>query len=131
MIELPAAVINVGEIASESDFISFGTNDLTQTCLGISRDDAGKFLRDYVDKGIFTKDPFASIDEKTVGELLKIAITNSRKSNPKIKIGICGEHAGDPASIKFLNKIGVDYISCSPFRIPVAKVCAGKYECKQ
>ena len=131
MIELPAAVINAGEIASESDFISFGTNDLTQTCLGISRDDAGKFLRDYVDKGIFTKDPFASIDEKTVGELLKIAITNSKKSNPKIKIGICGEHAGDPASIKFLNQIGVDYISCSPFRIPVAKVCAGKYECKQ
>ena len=127
MIELPAAVINAGEIASESDFISFGTNDLTQTCLGISRDDAGKFLRTYVDKGIFIKDPFASIDEKTVGELLKMAIANSRKSNPKIKIGICGEHAGDPASIRFLNQIGVDYISCSPFRIPVAKVCAGKY----
>ncbi len=130
MIELPAAVINAGEIASEANFISFGTNDLTQTCLGISRDDAGKFLRTYIEKGIFFEDPFASIHEQTVGELLKMAVISSRKHNPAIKIGICGEHAGDPASIKFFNKLKIDYISCSPFRIPIAKVSAGKYNTK-
>jgi pyruvate,orthophosphate dikinase len=130
MIELPAAVINAGEIASEADFISFGTNDLTQTCLGISRDDAGKFLRTYMEKGIFFEDPFSSIHEQTVGELLKMAVISSRKHNPTIKIGICGEHAGDPASIKFFNKLKIDYISCSPFRIPIAKVSAGKYNTK-
>ena len=127
MIEVPAAIINAGEIAKEADFISFGTNDLTQTCLGISRDDAGQFLRAYIDKGIFTKDPFSTIHEETVGELLKMAIKNSRKCNPNIKIGVCGEHAGDPVSIKFLSTLSIDYISCSPFRIPVAKVCAGKF----
>lgn len=130
MIELPAAVINAGEIASEVDFISFGTNDLTQTCLGISRDDAGKFLKTYIEKGIFAEDPFSTIDQPTVGELLKMAITDSRKRNPNIKIGVCGEHAGDPASIKFLNKLQIDYISCSPFRIPIAKISAGKYNIK-
>ena len=130
MIELPAAVINAGEIASEADFISFGTNDLTQTCLGISRDDAGKFLRTYIEKGIFLEDPFASIHEQTVGELLKMAIASSRKHNPNIKIGVCGEHAGDPTSIKFLSKLKIDYISCSPYRIPIAKVSAGKYNIK-
>ncbi|WP_236869991.1 pyruvate, phosphate dikinase [Candidatus Bandiella numerosa] len=130
MIELPAAVINAGEIASEADFISFGTNDLTQTCLGISRDDAGKFLRTYMEKGIFFEDPFSSIHEQTVGELLKMAVISSKKHNPAIKIGICGEHAGDPASIKFFNKLKIDYISCSPFRIPIAKVSAGKYNAK-
>lgn len=130
MIELPAAVINAGEIASEADFISFGTNDLTQTCLGISRDDAGKFLRTYIEKGIFLEDPFSSIHEQTVGELLKMAIESSRKHNPNIKIGVCGEHAGDPTSIKFLGKLKIDYISCSPYRIPIAKVSAGKYNTK-
>ena len=130
MIELPAAVINAGEIASEADFISFGTNDLTQTCLGISRDDAGKFLRTYIEKGIFLEDPFSSIHEQTVGELLKMAIVSSRKHNPNIKIGVCGEHAGDPTSIKFLSKLKIDYISCSPYRIPIAKVSAGKYNIK-
>ncbi|WPX96465.1 pyruvate, phosphate dikinase [Candidatus Bandiella euplotis] len=127
MIELPAAAINAGEIAKEADFISFGTNDLTQTVLGISRDDAGKFLREYMDKDIFKKDPFSSIDQKTVGKLLTMAVLESRKSNPKIKIGICGEHAGDPNSIEFFDSIKVDYVSCSPFRIPVAKVAVGKY----
>ena len=127
MIELPAAAVNVSEIAKEADFISFGTNDLTQTSLGISRDDAGKFLHQYVEKGIFEKDPFISIDKPTVGKLLRIAVADSRKVNPKIKIGVCGEHAGDPESIKFFNEIKVDYISCSPFRIPIAKVAAGKY----
>ena len=126
MIELPSAIINAGEIASESDFISFGTNDLTQTCLGISRDDSSKFLKTYIDNNIFIEDPFVSIDRKTVGELLKIAIISSRKANPKIEIGICGEHAGDPKSIEFFNKIKVDYLSCSPFRIPIAKTCASK-----
>ena len=127
MIELPAAVINAAAIAKEADFISFGTNDLTQTALGISRDDAGKFLREYISKGIFKKDPFASIDEGTVGKLLEMAVIESRKANPKIKIGVCGEHAGDPDSIEFFDKIKLDYVSCSPFRIPVAKVAAGKY----
>jgi pyruvate, orthophosphate dikinase len=130
MIELPAAVINAGEIASEADFISFGTNDLTQTCLGISRDDAGKFLRTYIEKGIFLEDPFSTINEQTVGELLKIAVASSKKSNPNIKIGVCGEHAGDPTSIKFLSTLKIDYISCSPFRIPIAKVATGKYNTK-
>ena len=127
MIELPSAIMNIAEIAKEADFISFGTNDLTQTSLGISRDDAGKFLREYVKKGIFVKDPFASIDKNTVGKLLKLAVIDSRKANPKIKIGVCGEHAGDPESIKFFNEINLDYISCSPFRIPIAKVSVGKY----
>jgi pyruvate,orthophosphate dikinase len=130
MIELPAAAINAAEIAKEADFISFGTNDLTQTALGISRDDAGKFLREYISKGIFKKDPFASIDEGTVGKLLEGAVIESRKANPKIKIGVCGEHAGDPDSIEFFDKIKLDYVSCSPFRIPVAKVAAGKYAIK-
>ena len=127
MIELPAAIMNATEIAKEADFISFGTNDLTQTSLGISRDDAGKFLRQYIKKGIFANDPFASIDKSTVGKLLRLSVIESRKANPKIKIGVCGEHAGDPKSIEFFNEIKVDYISCSPFRIPVAKVAAGKY----
>ncbi|WP_405302662.1 putative PEP-binding protein [Kordia sp.] len=117
-------------MASEADFISFGTNDLTQTCLGISRDDAGKFLRIYIEKGIFLEDPFASIYEQTVGELLKMAIESSRKHNPNIKIGVCSEHAGDPTSIKFLSKLKIDYISCSHYRIPIAKVSAGKYNIK-
>ena len=130
MIELPSAIMNIAEIAKEADFISFGTNDLTQTTLGISRDDAGKFLRQYIEKGVFAKDPFVSIDKSTVGKLLKIAVIDSRKANSKIKIGVCGEHAGDPESIKFFNEIGIDYISCSPFRIPIAKVSAGKYNIK-
>jgi pyruvate,orthophosphate dikinase len=130
MIELPAAAINAAEIAKEADFISFGTNDLTQTALGISRDDAGKFMREYIANGIFEKDPFVMIDKNTVGKLLQIAIADSRKANPKIKIGVCGEHAGDPDSIEFFDKINLDYISCSPFRVPVAKVAAGKYNVK-
>jgi pyruvate,orthophosphate dikinase len=130
MIELPSAAINAAEIASEADFISFGTNDLTQTTLGISRDDAGKFLREYIRHGIFSKDPFALIDKNSVGKLLQMAVSDSRKSNPKIKIGVCGEHAGDPDSIEFFNSIKVDYISCSAFRVPVAKIAAGKYNFK-
>ena len=129
MIELPSAVINSSEIAREADFISFGTNDLTQTCLGISRDDANKFLEPYIANKIFGSNPFQTIDEKTVGTLIKIAIQRSRKSNPNIKIGICGEHAGDSRSIKFFNSVNIDYVSCSPFRIPVAKIATAKYNC--
>ena len=127
MIELPAAIINSGEISKEADFISFGTNDLTQTCLGISRDDASNFLKTYINKNIFNNNPFVTIQEQSVGRLLKIAIQKSRKYNPKIKIGICGEHAGDPKSIKFFNKMQVNYISCSPFRVPIAKISTAKY----
>ena len=126
MIELPSAVINISSVAQEVDFISFGTNDLTQTCLGISRDDSAKFLKQYTDKGIFTSDPFVSIEE-TVKILIQTAATKARVANPKIKIGVCGEHAGDPESIKFFLKEGLDYISCSPFRVPVAQVAAARF----
>ncbi|MFQ3306795.1 MAG: pyruvate,orthophosphate dikinase [Candidatus Midichloriaceae bacterium] len=127
MIELPAAVLNIEDIAKEVDFISFGTNDLTQTTLGISRDDAGKFLKEYVNKGIIKHDPFVTIDVLTVGKLIADAIEGSRKVNPKIKIGVCGEHAGDPESIKFFSTLALDYISCSAYRVPIAKIMSGKY----
>ena len=129
MIELPSAIIHSKEIAQEADFVSFGTNDLTQTCLGISRDDASKFLNTYIDNGIFKNDPFQTIDEETVGTLIIMAVQKIRKLNNKIQIGVCGEHAGDSESIKFFHDIKVDYISCSPFRIPVAKIAAAKYSC--
>ena len=122
MIELPRAALRAKDIAKFADFFSFGTNDLTQTTFGISRDDSGKFLNDYVENKIFNKDPFISIDEKGVGELIKIAISKARSVNSKIKIGICGEHGGEPQSIKFLVKAGVDYISCSPYRVPIASL---------
>lgn len=126
MIELPRAIILAGEIAKVVDFISFGTNDLTQTTFGISRDDASSFLRDYLDKGIMNNDPFASIDEHGVGVLIQMAVEKSRIANPNIKIGICGEHGGDPKSIAFFEKLGLDYVSCSPYRIPIAKFAAAR-----
>ena len=129
MIELPSAIIHSKEIAKEADFISFGTNDLTQTCLGISRDDASKFLNTYIDNGIFQNDPFQTINKDTVGELIVMAIKKIREVNNKIQIGVCGEHAGDSESIKFFHDIKVNYISCSPFRIPVAKIAAAQYSC--
>ena len=124
MIETPRAVMIASDLASECDFFSFGTNDLTQLTYGFSRDDSGKFLDDYVEKGIFKSDIFKSIDTKGVGKLLEMAITSARRINPNIKIGICGEHAGDPLSIKFFKKLDIDYRSCSVFRVPVAIVGA-------
>ncbi|MDT4874852.1 Pyruvate, phosphate dikinase [compost metagenome] len=122
MIELPRACLRAGDIANMVDFISFGTNDLTQTTFGISRDDAPTFLAAYQRKGIYERDPFVTIDEKGVGELISIAIQRGRAANPKLKIGVCGEHAGDPASLRFFSGLGIDYVSCSPYRVPVARL---------
>ena len=131
MIELPSAALSSSEIAKDADFFSFGTNDLTQTTLGLSRDDASKFLGQYVDKKIFKTDPFVSIDPKTVGRLVEISSNDGKKANKSLKIGVCGEHAGDPNSINFLNTLKIDYISCSPFRIPTARLAAAQSETKE
>ncbi|MBM3549294.1 MAG: pyruvate, phosphate dikinase [Alphaproteobacteria bacterium] len=126
MIELPRAALRAQEIAESAEFFSFGTNDLTQTAFGLSRDDSGSFLKTYQDKGIFETDPFVSIDIEGVGELMEIAAERGRKSRPDIKLGICGEHGGDPASIRFCDKIGLDYVSCSPYRVPIARLAAAQ-----
>ena len=126
MIELPRAALQAGEIAKTAEFFSFGTNDLTQTTLGVSRDDAGSFLGLYATKGLLPADPFATLDTVGVGELMKIAVERGRKTNPKLTIGICGEHGGDPASIVFCETIGLDYVSCSPFRVPIARLAAAQ-----
>ncbi len=128
MIELPRAALQAKDISKHADFFSFGTNDLTQTTYGISRDDSGKFLNDYIDNKIFDVDPFVSIDQSGVGELVEIASSRGRKTNKKIKLGICGEHGGDPKSIEFCSKTGLDYVSCSPFRVPVARLAAAQAE---
>ena len=127
MIELPRAAIKAGDIAKHAEFFSFGTNDLTQTTFGISRDDSGKFLNDYLENKIFSIDPFVSIDEG-VGDLVKIAVQQGKKQNKSIKLGICGEHGGDPKSIKFCSDAGLDYVSCSPYRVPVARLAAAQSE---
>ena len=126
MIELPRAAIRAKDIAKYADFFSFGTNDLTQTTFGISRDDSGKFLNDYVENKIFNKDPFVSIDERGVGELIKIATERGRLEKKSLKLGICGEHGGDPASIEFCEKAKLNYVSCSPYRVPVARLAAAQ-----
>ena len=126
MIELPRAALKAGEIAEVGEFFSFGTNDLTQTTLGVSRDDAGRFLTTYVDKGIYAKDPFVSLDIEGVGELIEIAAERGRKTRPGIKLGICGEHGGDPASIAFCHATGLDYVSASPYRVPIARLAAAQ-----
>jgi len=126
MIELPRAALKAGEIAEVGAFFSFGTNDLTQTALGVSRDDAGRFLGTYVDKGIYAKDPFVSLDVEGVGELIEIAAQRGRKTRADIKLGICGEHGGDPASIAFCNRVGLDYVSASPYRVPIARLAAAQ-----
>jgi pyruvate, orthophosphate dikinase len=126
MIELPRAALMAGKIAEVGEFFSFGTNDLTQTTLGVSRDDAAKFLGVYVDKGIFTRDPFVSLDIEGVGELVKLAAERGRATRPNIKLGICGEHGGDPASIAFCESIGLDYVSASPYRVPIARLAAAQ-----
>jgi pyruvate,orthophosphate dikinase len=126
MIELPRAAVTADEIAKEADFFSFGTNDLTQTTLGLSRDDAGKFLGTYVSLGLFEKDPFVTIDRRGVGSLVKLAVDLGRKSRSDLKVGVCGEHGGDPASIEFFHQVGLDYVSCSPYRVPVARLAAAQ-----
>lgn len=131
MIELPRAALQAGEIAHYADFFSFGTNDLTQTTLGISRDDAGHFMGAYQRAGVFEADPFASIDVAGVGELVQIAVERGRKTKPSIKLGVCGEHGGDPASIAFFQSVGLDYISCSPYRVPIARLAAAQAAIKE
>ncbi|MFS8037349.1 pyruvate, phosphate dikinase [Xanthobacter sp. AM11] len=131
MIELPRAALRAEEIAKGAEFFSFGTNDLTQTCFGVSRDDAGTFLGPYVQKGILEVDPFVSIDVDGVGELVKIGVERGRKSRPDIKLGICGEHGGDPASVAFCHEVGLNYVSCSPFRVPIARLAAAQAALKK
>jgi pyruvate,orthophosphate dikinase len=127
MIELPRAALCADEIAREAEFFSFGTNDLTQTALGLSRDDAeGKFLTTYLESGVIEDNPFETLDQEGVGELIRIGVSRGRAAIPGLKIGICGEHGGDPRSIAFCHKSGLDYVSCSPFRLPVARLAAAQ-----
>jgi pyruvate,orthophosphate dikinase len=126
MIELPRAALMAGEIAEEGSFFSFGTNDLTQTTLGVSRDDAARFLNPYVEQGIYPRDPFVSLDIEGVGQLVSLAAERGRATRPDIKLGICGEHGGDPASIAFCEQVGLDYVSASPYRVPIARLAAAQ-----
>jgi len=126
MIELPRAALRAGEIAESAEFFSFGTNDLTQTTLGVSRDDAGTFLTEYLAKGLIARDPFVTIDRDGVGELIRIAAQRGRATRKTLKLGICGEHGGDPDSIRFCHESGLDYVSCSPFRVPIARLAAAQ-----
>ena len=127
MIELPRACLIADKIAKHADFFSFGTNDLTQTTFGYSRDDVGGFIYDYLNESILPNDPFGSIDVDGVGRLVSLAVEKGKKENKNLKIGICGEHGGDPKSIKFFNQIGLNYVSCSPFRIPIARLSSAHY----
>jgi len=131
MIEIPRAAFVADQLAAECDFFSFGTNDLTQMTLGMSRDDAGTFLPRYVEKGIYRQDPFVSLDQEGVGELVRIACERGRRGNPKVKIGICGEQGGDTATIEFCHRLGFNYVSCSPFRVPVARLAAAQAALKK
>ena len=126
MIEIPRAALLANEIAEEAEFFSFGTNDLTQMTFGFSRDDAGKFLVDYYKSKIYESDPFAKLDQNGVGQLIEMAVTKGRSQRPNLKIGICGEHGGDPSSVAFCHKVGMDYVSCSPFRVPIARLAAAQ-----
>jgi pyruvate,orthophosphate dikinase len=127
MIELPRAALRADEIAEEADFFSFGTNDLTQTTLGFSRDDAeGKFLTFYLAHGILERNPFEVLDEASVGDLMRIAVERGRRVKPDIKLGICGEHGGEPRSVAFCHRLGLDYVSCSPYRVPLARLAAAQ-----
>jgi pyruvate,orthophosphate dikinase len=126
MIELPRAALRAGEIARAADFFSFGTNDLTQTAFGISRDDAARYLNDYLQRGIIKTDPFVTLDQDGVGELIRMAAERGRKARAGLKLGICGEHGGDPASIQFCEIAGLDYVSCSPYRVPIARLAAAQ-----
>ena len=126
MIELPRACVTAGRIAEHADFFSFGTNDLTQTTFGLSRDDAGRFLPDYISQGVLEKDPFVELDREGVGDLMRLGIERGRAVKPDLKLGICGEHGGDPASIAFGHNVGLDYVSCSPYRVLTARLAAAQ-----
>jgi pyruvate,orthophosphate dikinase len=126
MIEIPRAALTADEIAPEADFFSFGTNDLTQMTMGFSRDDTGKFMRLYLDKGILPHDPFVTLDQIGVGQLVRMAVEKGRSVKPNLKTGICGEHGGDPESIGFCHRTGLNYVSCSPFRVPIARLAAAQ-----
>ena len=128
MIEIPRAALLSAEIASEAEFYSFGTNDLTQMTFGFSRDDASKFLGSYYETKIFEQDPFQHVDTKGVGKLIKMAVADGRATRPELLCGVCGEHGGDPESIAFFNRVGLDYVSCSPFRVPIARLAAAQAE---
>jgi pyruvate, orthophosphate dikinase len=131
MIEVPRGAVTADEIAKTAEFFSFGTNDLTQMTYGFSRDDAGKFIKDYLEKGVFEQDPFLTLDQGGVGKLVKMAAELGRSTRPEIKLGICGEHGGDPASIEFCHKVGLNYVSCSPFRVPIARLAAAQATLKE
>ncbi len=126
MIEIPRAALTADEIAEEAEFFSFGTNDLTQMTFGFSRDDTGKIIKEYRDKNIFEEDPFQSIDQTGVGQLVEMAVEKGKATRPNIKLGICGEHGGEPKSIEFCHRIGLQYVSCSPFRVPIARLAAAQ-----
>ena len=130
MIEIPRAALTADEIAKEAEFFCFGTNDLTQMTFGFSRDDAGKFLQAYYESKIFESDPFARLDQNGVGKLMKMAIENGKAVRPDLHLGICGEHGGDPTSVEFCDEIGLDYVSCSPFRVPIARLAAAQANIK-
>jgi pyruvate,orthophosphate dikinase len=131
MIEIPRACIVAGKLAEVAEFFSFGTNDLTQMGFGFSRDDIGGFLPDYVKKGILPEDPFQSIDQEGIGELIKMGIERGRKVRKDLEVGICGEHGGEPRSVEFCHRVGMDYVSCSPFRVPIAKLAAAQAVLKE
>jgi pyruvate,orthophosphate dikinase len=126
MIELPRACLTAGELAEESEFFSFGTNDLTQTTFGFSRDDAGRFISKYILEGVFVEDPFQTLDQTGVGELMRLGIERARKTRKGVTFGICGEHGGDPKSIDFCHRIDMDFVSCSPYRVPIARLAAAQ-----
>jgi pyruvate,orthophosphate dikinase len=126
MIEIPPAALTADEIAAEAEFFSFGTNDLTQMTYGFSRDDSGKFLKEYLNQKILSEDPFKSVDQIGVGKLMEMSVKLGRSVRPKLHIGICGEQGGDPDTVKFCHKIGLDYVSCSPYRVPIARLAAAQ-----
>ena len=126
MIEIPRAALTADSVAKEAEFFSFGTNDLTQTTMGLSRDDYTKFQKDYENKKIFANDPFAVLDQEGVGQLVKLAVERGRKTRPDLEVGICGEHGGEPSSVAFCYRVGMDYVSCSPYRVPIARLAAAQ-----
>jgi pyruvate,orthophosphate dikinase len=128
MMEIPRATLVADKVAEKAEFYSFGTNDLTQMTFGYSRDDVGTFLPEYIDKKIVRTDPFASIDQEGVGQLVKFGVERGRKTRKDLKCGVCGEHGGDPDSVKFFASVGLNYVSCSPYRVPIARLAAGQYE---
>ena len=130
MIEIPRAAVTADKIAEVAEFFSFGTNDLTQMTFGYSRDDAGKFLPIYIEKGILKNDPFQVLDQEGVGQVVKMGVEKGRSVKPNLKVGICGEHGGEPSSVNFCDSVGMDYVSCSPYRVPIARVAAAQANLK-